>query len=304
MLEVVLSISYFMINFCDAASKSSLPVVSTYCGERNESGMRLALRTGMLYALITGAALAAVVLIFPDQICRFFGLTELEMLDAGRGALRWYACCIPIAAASIMFGGFYEARTQERDTLVLSSLRGILPIVLALIFTFFAPEQFWLLFPISEGGALLVFALYKLIASRPPFDRSRVFSKTIYSRNMEISETTEQIEEFCAKWDTPVKQQYFAAMALEEICVAMLDNGFRGKEDGFIQITLIVPEEGGLELHIRDNAASFNPLAMQMTSENDGEIDMNALGVEAIKKKSKDFSYRHYQGFNTVIIRI
>ena len=94
-------------------------------------------------------------------------------------------------------------------------------------------------------------------------------------------------------------------MAVEELCVATLDNGFRGKADGFFQITLVVREDGNLEVHIRDNADSFNPFAMEMNAAaSDENANLDALGVVTIKKKAKEFSYRHYQGFNTVILRL
>ena len=304
-LDVVLSVSYFRMNLCDATAKSALPVISTYYGEYNEDGMRLALSTALRYAVASSLILAAAVFLFPDLICRFFGLTEENILTAGREALRYFAVSIPLSSVGIMLANYYEARQSEKDTLLLSTLRGVLPVMLALIFMLSAPDRFWKLFVLSEAMTLAIFGLCKCFSGRPPFQRERVFRKTIFSRSEEITETTEEIGEFCQRWDAPVKQQYIAAMAVEEICVATLDNGFRGKEDGFIQLTMIALEDGSMELHIRDNADSFNPLAMEMNgAATDEDVDFSALGISAIKKKVKEFSYRHYQGFNTVIIRL
>ena len=36
----------------------------------------------------------------------------------------------------------------------------------------------------------------------------------------------------------------------------------------------------------------------------DGDWDPDAIGILVIKEKSKDFFYRRYQGFNTMVIRI
>ena len=68
---------------------------------------------------------------------------------------------------------------------------------------------------------------------------------------------------------------------------------------------LVAVEDGSFTLHIRDNAETFNPLAMEL----DGYImDENAnleeRGRGLIRKKASSFSYRHYQGFNTVIIQM
>ena len=304
-LDVVLGVSYFMMNLYDASVKSSLPVISTYSGERNEAGMRHARNTGLLYTVLSGVVLGAVVCVFPEAICRFFGLDDPSMLEAGRTALRFYGISIPIAGVGVLLTNYYEARELQRQTLVRSTLRGVLPILFALLFTIVAPGSFWAVFIAGETLALIAFSLlYKL---DPPkgFDNKRVFRATILSTDDEISRTTEEIEAFCEQWDASPVQQYMAMMSLEEICVATMANGFRGKEKGFIQIVLVALEDGGFELHIRDNAASFNPLAMEMTGSLDDEgTNLDALGIAAIKKKAKSFSYRRFQGFNTVIIQL
>ncbi len=304
-LDVVLGVSYFMINLFDAVIKSTLPVVSTYYGERNEAGMRLARNMGLVYILINGAVLGAVVWLFPEAICRFFGMEDPSMLALGRTALHLYAFSIPLAGVGMLLTNYYEARQQQRDTLARSTARGVLPILLAVAFLAFAPERFWTLYVLSEALALVIFSIrYKL---HPPetHDNGRIYRGTIYSTGDEVSRTTEQIEAFCERWEAHPKQQYMAMMSVEELCVATMDNGFQGKADGFIQIVLIALEDGGFELHIRDNAASFNPLAMELAGNvGDEDTNLDALGIMTIKKKARSFSYRHFQGFNTVIIQI
>lgn len=305
MLDVVLGASYFMMNLYDAVVKSILPVVSTYSGERNAAGMRLALKTGLRYTLCSGAALGFLVFAFPEAICRFFGMDDPALTALGRNALRLYALSIPPAGIGILMANYWEARQMERRTLAVSTLRGGLPILLALLLASFRPEGFWSLYLLSELLTLAGIAV--LFRPRRSSDENerRVFRSTILSVDTEISRTVERIEEFCERWNATPSQQYMAMMSVEEICVATLNSGFQGKADGFIQIVLIALEEGGFELHIRDNAASFNPLALEMKENPDAEgANLDALGIVAIRRKTKSFSYRHFQGFNTVIIRI
>lgn len=304
-LDVILGISYFMTNLYDAVTKSALPVISTYAGERNEAGMLLARNLGLRVTLLSGAALALFVAAFPQAICRFFGMTDSAMLAAGAAALRSYALSIPLAGVGILLVNYYEARQQLADTLVRSTLRGILPLLLAVLLAYLLPERFWALYAASEALALIAFSvLYWRHHARSRGDE-RVYRSTIYSVGSEVSRTTGEIEAFCERWGARPAQQYMTMMSVEEICVATMTNGFQGKADGFIQIVLIALEEGDFELHIRDNADSFNPLALELQGKADEEnANLDALGIMAIKKKAKSFSYRHFQGFNTVIIQI
>ena len=94
-------------------------------------------------------------------------------------------------------------------------------------------------------------------------------------------------------------------MAVEEISLAIIENAFSKQKDGFIEITLIAQEDQEFELHIRDNAVSFNPFLLN--SEKVGATDgfnEEAMGMMVIKSKCKHFFYRRYQGFNTLVVRI
>ena len=94
-------------------------------------------------------------------------------------------------------------------------------------------------------------------------------------------------------------------MAAEELCTVIQLKGFQNQPDGFMQITLIAEENGDFSLLMRDNAVSFDPFSMKTQKVGSGEdVDMDAMGVLVLREKSKDFFYRRYQGFNSLIIKI
>ena len=97
-------------------------------------------------------------------------------------------------------------------------------------------------------------------------------------------------------------------MTVEEVCSAIIANGFgAGKDEhGMIQITLVAGEDGIFTLHVRDSAVAFNPFGMESADLiNDGDaLDFNAVGMDVIKQRSREFYYRRYQGFNTMVVKI
>ena len=66
-----------------------------------------------------------------------------------------------------------------------------------------------------------------------------------------------------------------------------------------------VVEDGEVTLHLRDNALAFNPF-----DENTEEISLEEgkqlelVGLRIVQKKAKEFYYRSYSGFNTLVIRL
>ena len=99
-------------------------------------------------------------------------------------------------------------------------------------------------------------------------------------------------------------QGYFAAIAVEEVCALVLSQPFPSGE-GYIQFTIVPHKDGTVTLHLRDNAKAFNPFDMDTEgiSLEDGS-GLDALGIKMIKNKAKEFFYRRYAGFNTLVIRV
>ena len=105
--------------------------------------------------------------------------------------------------------------------------------------------------------------------------------------------------------DASPMQSYFAAIAVEEICSVILRESFT-EEDGCIQFTIVPQDDKTVTLHLRDNARrEFNPFAVDTDAINlDSGEGLDAIGVKLIKSKAKEFFYRRYAGFNTLVVRI
>lgn len=58
------------------------------------------------------------------------------------------------------------------------------------------------------------------------------------------------------------RQRYLVDLTVEEIGVVIISKAFASQPDGYIQLTLIACEDGGFQLHVRDNAAGFDPFSL------------------------------------------
>ncbi|MCD7956374.1 MAG: polysaccharide biosynthesis C-terminal domain-containing protein [Lachnospiraceae bacterium] len=136
------------------------------------------------------------------------------------------------------------------------------------------------------------------------FDPNRVLSILIDNRMDEMGPLLEKVRGFCEDWDALPNQSYFVALTVEELCSVIINRAFLD-EKGRIQITLVAEEDHLFTLHFRDSAASFNPFSLR--TERAGAaaaFDLDAMGVLVIRRTAKEFYYRHYQGFNTLTVKI
>ncbi len=306
-MDMLQNASYLILYIFDAAVKAMQPIASTLYGEKNYADARAVRSLAMRVGLGVGLVIILGICIFPEAVCGLFGLSDPAILGDAVAALRIYCAGVVFAGVLLLLEGYYQAVDEERSAFVITLLRGCVVLIpVTLLLGVFAPDAFWWLFPVTEVLSVLLFLLWRkfLYKPCPAIAPESIFSGAIHSRTDDIGALTQQIEAFCEQHEASIRQQYFVTMAVEEITLAIMNGGFGARTDGTIQLTLIALDGGEFELHIRDNAATFNPFALHTEKVGEDDFDADAMGIAVIKQQAKSFFYRHYQGFNTLIARI
>ncbi len=302
--DLVQNASFLILYLYDATARATQPLISTFHGERNQEAVKSTRRMGILYGSGFGLVMIVAVAVFPDAISTLFGLHEPEAVALAAVALRTFCMGALFAGINTLLISFAQSCSDEKTAFFITMLRGgIVLLPATMVCSLWGIDGFWFLYPITEVVTLAVTIIQEKRSKREYFDLEKTFSRTIHNRVEEMSEVLGEIEGFCERWDATISQHYFVTMTVEELCVAIMQNGFK-ESDGFIQITLLVLEDGIFELHIRDSAESYNPFTLNSGKAGEDDFDMDAIGVFAIKQKAKSFSYRQYQGFNTLIVHV
>ena len=72
----------------------------------------------------------------------------------------------------------------------------------------------------------------------------------------------------------------------------------------YVQVTVVIEGEE-IIFYLRDNAYEYNPLeedTERVSLEKEEQLEL--MGLKIVQKKAKDFYYRRYSGFNTLVIRM
>lgn len=306
--DMVQNASYLILYLYDGTAKAMQPLISTYCGERNEEGKRRTLKLGIISGMVAGGSAIALVYAFPGFLCRFFGLGEGGIMAMGSNALRIFCIGAFFGGISVLLEGYHQSCEKEKNAFMLATLRGTIVLIpCTVLFAVLGMDVFWWLFPVTEILSLAFFFVWKRFWGEPEnsYDLARVYGRTIENSNEDLEVLTAEVEEFCERWNANIKQIYFVTMTVEEICLAIMQKAFGKETQGIIQITLIAMENLEFELHIRDNAVSFDPFSLHTRKINQEEdYDLDAMGMLVIRQKAKSFFYRQYQGFNSLVVRI
>ena len=310
--DIIQNTSYLILYLYDGTARAMQPILSTYHGEQNEPGIRNLLRIGFTAGIITGCLMIIPAAVYPKWVCMLFGIAGSPAETLAHTAIRIFVLGAFFAGISMLLSNYYQSVNREKAAFLIMTLRGaaiLLPVML--LCSSFGLGGFWWLFPITEilslAIALAVLAVLKRRGKThyARVDEERVFRRMILSSQHDIGSASADLEEFCDRWNASARQKYAVMITVEELGLAILQHGFEGREDGYIQITVIALKNGDFELHLRDDAKSFDPFSLKTQRVSSiADADLDTIGVLMIKERSKEFNYRQYQGFNSLIVKI
>lgn len=305
---IVFNVAMVAATVYDALSMTLQPMVSTFRGEHNRSNIRATLRLSIEVGVLVSAVLMAVLLIVPRWVCFAFGLRVEEELLLGVSAIRIYALCVLPSGINMVMNYYYQAMEEEFASYLFFTLRNfVFYLAFSVLLGRMGIQWFWWLYPCTEVATLLSLLVYgKKRGSLTLLDgeEDEVFSALLYSRTANLGRVEQEVAAYMEGLDASPSQCYYASIVVEEVCGVIMNNAFFFGE-GYIQFTIVPHEDGTVTIHVRDDAKKFNPFSMDTdTISLEGDTGLDAIGIKMIKRKAKEFFYRRYAGFNTLVVRV
>ena len=311
--DVVLNVSYLAIIFVNAATDSLIPLAGTLFGERNFPELHNALRFSLIICISTSTIYLALLTVFALPLCTLFGLSSPSSLSIGVVAVRLYLLSAWFACFSQISGAYYQSTDRERATYIISLFRGLILLLgFTLILSGTNAYLFWLCYPLTEFFSLIVVQIIRKVkqfSSSQIVSGDRFYTVRFDHSMSNLSDVLSEIEVLCKRFEVSPMQSVFTMNTMEEVCVAIRDNTPADKAGSFyIIVTVVFEQDGQIRFCIRDNATAYNPFdieAHRMSADNLDNLDaLSGIGIMMVKKKAKEFNYRRYLNFNTLIVII
>lgn len=305
---IVFNVALVASSVYDAVSMALQPMVSTFNGECNRSNVRSTLKQAFKVSALLSVILMAALLLVPEWVSFTFGLRSAEELAMGASAIRIYALCVIPSGVNMVMTYYYQALEKEFASYLLFTLRSFAFFLLfSLVLSLGGTALFWWTYPCTEVASLAVLALYNRRKGSWTYqdgEDSRVYSAFLDSREADLGKVEGDVSAYLERMDANPTQVYFTTIAVEEVCGAIMSRAFSHTE-GYIQLTVVPHEDGTVTIHVRDNAGAFNPFEMDTEGISlEQETGLDAIGIKMIKRKAKEFFYRRYAGFNTLVVRV
>jgi len=145
--------------FIAGTTDTLLPIIGTLFGEKDYKGIRFTMKTGIKFTTAACVTLMAVLLIFPAEVGRMFGVSSVDGLDLVVPALRMYALSLIFYSINTLLQSFFQTTGRANLASLIVLLNGFVFVVLfAFIFSRVNLNWIWLAFLLSEAATLLLVA--------------------------------------------------------------------------------------------------------------------------------------------------
>lgn len=312
--SVLFSVSMLAFVLFDGIAMAISPLAATYFGEKSRQNIKLTMKYALRFITISSLILSLAIFLLAGPLTIMFGISGGEAFDYSVRCLRIYSFAVIFTCLNYSAISYLQAIERERLALIVSILRG---------FALFAPASALLAVMLGSVGialsyaiveflvTLIIILLIKRTAVKESSDLILVrdtrhtmpFYETMIDENFtNLGKVVEEISLFCEKSEIDTKKSYFINLIIEELVVKIFEEGFgrvskrKKRVENYIFIR-IMKNEDDVNIHIRDDAVSYNPFKSDKY-----EDDISELGINMVKNKAKYFDYQRRLVFNNLYI--
>lgn len=261
------------------------------------------------------------IMIFPTEICNFFGIYDGYKLKVSENAAFVFAISLPPSVCCYLMFSYYQSAGFTKLANILIFFRTFLFLVVPAYFLtkYFAIDAVWYSLTIASLSPFLVlifaFPYYFKKGFSGIFLQKKYLNETVSSNSFTVKtnldsiiENVEKIGEFCQKNNLNRKDSMLVKLSLEEMMICITEHCFEKTPDEHMDVRiLLVKSENDfmIILRIRNSGKLFNPIEYY---EHLGETDPlalgDALGISMVIKSADSIHYKSAFGINNLTIII
>ncbi len=302
----------FVSMFNAGAAETMVPLAGMLYGEKDWRGIRYVVQHTLLVSVAASASCFAACLLLPKQILWLFGVTGVQQMEQGVGALRLFSFSLVLMGVAYCMMYYYQTIKHRNLSLIITLMRGFVYIIpLALLFSFmFGQTGVYISYVLSELLTLITaFCLCLLAVKRsvgrysglllaePEAADTCVSSITVQGTAEDAVEASKTLIRFGQQQGLSAKQSNLLGLAAEEAALAIAQKNRRARPLT-IDILCRLSKEKCL-LRFRDNGLPFTPSSLQIAHENSEYDNLTMLTTIAQR-----VDYTAVMGLNNTIVEL
>ena len=318
MFAVACSVLNFAMAFVAGAGQAVAPLVGVFYGEKDDTSIRMLMKSAVRYALILMGSLFVLVGACSIPLARAFGITSYTLVIRTAAAICFMMLSLIPAAVVTDLTFHYTTIGQGSLASVLTFLRSFGFVALfAWLFVQAGAAQ-WMLaaFVLGELATLAVdVVLTRIICKKNPKlegilllrrqEDENYISFSVPGSAEGAVTASARMSEFCEQQEMDPRYEMMLPLALEEMLVLVNEHCFEENEDMYADVRILCSKEEVL-LRIRCGGRIYDPVAeyqkrVQNMSEEELLMD-ESLGMRMITEAAKSVTFRRTLGVNNLVV--
>ena len=318
MFAVACSVLNFAMAFVAGAGQAVAPLVGVFYGEKDDTSIRMLMKSAVRYALILMGSLFVLVGACSIPLARAFGITSYTLVIRTAAAICFMMLSLIPAAVVTDLTFHYMTIGQGSLASVLTFLRSFGFVALfAWLFVQAGAAQ-WMLaaFVLGELATLAVdVVLTRIICKKNPklegilllrrHEDENYISFSVPGSAEGAVTASARMSEFCEQQEMDPRYEMMLPLALEEMLVLVNEHCFEENEDMYADVRILCSKEEVL-LRIRCGGRIYDPVAeyqkrVQNMSEEELLMD-ESLGMRMITEAAKSVTFRRTLGVNNLVV--
>ncbi|MDD6038853.1 MAG: MATE family efflux transporter [bacterium] len=318
MFAVACSVLNFAMAFVAGAGQAVAPIVGVFFGERDDTSIRMLMKSAIRYALILMSVLFVLTAACSIPLARAFGMQETIIVYRTAGAICFIMISLIPAAVVTSLIFHYTTIGQGVLASILTFLRSFGFVALfAWLFVQVGMER-WMLaaFVLGELATLgVIFLLVRLIRKQNPGLEGvlllrrqaddRFISFSVPGNAEGAVNASARMSEFCEQQEMDMRYAMMLPLALEEMLVLVNEHCFEGNEQMYADVRILCSQDEVL-LRIRCGGKIYDPVAeyqKRVRNMSEEELLMDeSLGIRMISESAKAVIFRRTLGVNNLVV--
>ena len=291
----------------------------TLCGilynEEDRTGLKDTLTLLIRYAVILGAVMAALLLVFAPALVGIFLKEPGEAQAQAILGLRLFASGMIFCAINNAIKFMYQATGRENLMSLICVLEGLVfPALGAFVFSrFMGTSGVWLYFLCGETLAMVYVAVmirirtgelpwkngaYLLLKEGFGAPEEDCLEVDIHNKD-EVSAVSEQARQFCLNHGQSQRVANHVSLCVEEKASNTIEHGFREGAENHLSLRILFQKDYWV-LRFRDDCGAFDPVSY-MPEKEDAEKD---LGIRLIQSLAEEARYTYSLNLNNLMLKL
>ena len=283
-------------------------------GDKDYFALKNITKRLLLILIIISITLSIVIAVFPKSMFIIFGGSDVLYDEVALNSVRIFTICFIFYGLTRFFLSYYPSVEKSGLSLLITILRdGIIFIPTSIILIIILKRSVSISYTyiistfLSLFITFMIILIYQKVKNKkisgiffiPKIDKQDEYDFTIENKLSSPGIVSTELSHYALTHNADNRSAQLIGLAGEEICLNIIEYGYKKKKVSYIDINLKILENSKLILRIRDDGIAYDPTLIK-----EEDVSLAHIGINLIKKTADEFKYLRLLNTNNTIIEI